>query len=79
MAGSAYYLLEQVIIRAHGPDSVLKKAVGRDWKGRLSLLLYAVAIVASVRWAWLSDAIYVAVAMIWLIPDRRVERALRAT
>jgi uncharacterized membrane protein len=78
LAGSAYYLLELAIIRAQGPDSILKKAVGRDRKGKLSLLLCAAAIVASVRWAWLSEVIYVAVALIWLIPDRRVERVLGA-
>jgi TMEM175 potassium channel family protein len=72
MAGCAYYLLEQAIIRAQGPASILEKAVGQDRKAKLSLLLYATAIVASGRWAWLSDTI-------WLIPDRRVEHAVRAT
>ena len=76
MAAIAYYLLQQAIIRAQGPDSILKRAVGRDWKGRLSPLLYVVAIVAT-RWApWLSEAILVAVALIWLIPDRRIENVL---
>ena len=76
MAAIAYYLLQQAIIRAQGPDSILKRAVGRDWKGRLSPVLYVVAIVAA-RWApWLSNAILVAAALIWLIPDRRIENVL---
>ena len=76
MAAIAYYLLEQAIIRAQGPDSILKKAVGRDWKGKLSPLLYIVAIVATLWSPWVAEAIFVAVALIWLIPDRRIERSL---
>ena len=76
MAAIAYYLLQQAIIRAQGPGSILKKAVGRDWKGKLSPALYVAAIVAT-RWsAMLAEAIFVAVALIWLIPDRRIERIL---
>jgi len=76
MAAIAYYLLERAIIRAQGPDSILKKAVGRDLKGKLSPLLYIVAIVATLLSTWIAEAIYVAVAMIWLIPDRRIENVL---
>ncbi len=76
MAGLAYTVLQQVIIRAQGPDSLLKKAVGRDWKGKLSVALYLVAIVATLRSPWISQAIYVIAALIWLIPDRRIERRL---
>ena len=76
MAAIAYFLLEQAIIRAQGPDSILKKAVGRDWKGKLSPVLYVVAIVATVRSPWVAEAIFVAAALIWLIPDRRIERVL---
>ena len=76
MAAIAYYLLEQAIIRAQGPDSILKKAVGRDLKGKLSPLLYIVAIVATPFSPWVSEAIFVAVALIWLIPDRRIENVL---
>ena len=76
MAAIAYYLLELAIIRAHGPDSILKKAVGRDLKGKLSPVLYIVAIFATMISPWISAAIFVAVALIWLIPDRRIENVL---
>jgi uncharacterized membrane protein len=76
MAAIAYYLLQQTIIRAQGPDSLLKKAVGRDWKGRLSPVLYLVAIVATLRSPWIAQAVYVVAALIWLIPDKRIEKAL---
>jgi uncharacterized membrane protein len=76
MAAIAYYLLQQVIIRAHGPVSILKKAIGRDWKGKLSPPLYLVAIAATAWSPWFAEAIFVAVALIWLIPDRRIEHAL---
>ncbi len=76
MAAIAYYLLERAIIRAQGPDSILKKAVGRDLKGKLSPVLYILAIVATMLSTWIAEAIYVAVAMIWLIPDRRIENVL---
>jgi len=76
MAAIAYYLLEQAIIAAQGPDSLLKKAIGRDWKGKLSPLLYIAAIVAAWQSPIISGAIYVAAALIWLIPDRRIENVL---
>lgn len=76
MAAIAYYLLEQTIIRAQGPDSMLKQAVGRDWKGRMSLVLYLVAIVMALRSPRIADAVFVAVALLWLIPDRRIEKRL---
>lgn len=76
MAAIAYYLLQQVIIRSQGPDSILKKAVGRDWKGKISPVLYIAAIVAALRAPLISELIFVAAALIWLIPDRRIEKAL---
>ena len=76
MASIAYYILLQTIIRAEGPDSLLRRAVGQDWKGRLSSALYVVAI-ATARWfPSLAELIYVSVALMWLVPDRRIERAL---
>jgi uncharacterized membrane protein len=77
MAAIAYYLLQNAIIRAQGPNSVLKKAVGRDWKGKLSPLLYLSAIIVA-HWEipWLAEAIFVLAAFIWLIPDRRIENVL---
>jgi len=76
MAAGAYYLLQQAIIRSQGPDSILKKAVGRDWKGKLSPVLYIAAIVATLLAPWISEGIFVAAALIWLIPDRRIEKVL---
>jgi uncharacterized membrane protein len=77
MAALAYYVLQQVIIRSQGPDSILRKAVGRDWKGKLSPILYVTAIVTTSISPWISEGIFVAAALIWLIPDRRIEKALR--
>ena len=77
MAAIAYYVLQQAIIRSQGQDSILKNAIGRDWKGKLSPLLYIVAIVAAVlRSSWIAQAILVIAALIWLIPDRRIEKRL---
>lgn len=76
MAAIAYYLLQQAIIGAQGKDSILKKAIGSDWKGKLSPLLYIVAIVATLRFSWIAQAIFVIAALIWLIPDRRIEKRL---
>jgi uncharacterized membrane protein len=76
MAAIAYYVLQLRIIAADGPDSVLRRAVGRDWKGKLSPLLYLVAIGSAFVVHWLAQAIYVAVALLWLVPDRRIERVI---
>jgi uncharacterized membrane protein len=76
MAAIAYYILQQLIIASQGSDSLLRRAVGGDWKGKASPLLYLLAIVLSFRWRWLSMAIYVLVTLIWLVPDRRIERAI---
>ncbi len=76
MAGSAYYLLQQAIIRSQGADSILKKAVGRDWKGKLSPVLYIVAIAATTFSPGIAEGIFVTTALMWLIPDRRIEKVL---
>ena len=76
MAAIAYYFLQAAIIRSQGANSILKTAVGRDWKGRLSPVLYMVAIVATLLSPWISEGIFVVAALIWLIPDRRIEKAL---
>jgi uncharacterized membrane protein len=78
MAGTAYFVLVQAILRTQGPDSLLKRAIGRDWKGKASVVLCAAAIAASFQWVWLADTIFVAVALMWLVPDRRIEHALHA-
>ncbi|HEV2221204.1 MAG TPA: hypothetical protein VGV08_11675, partial [Casimicrobiaceae bacterium] len=64
------------IIASEGPGSILKRAVGTDWKGKLSPFLYIVAIGASFRAHWMAQTIYVVVALMWLVPDRRIERAI---
>ena len=76
MAAIAYVILQQLIIASQGRDSLLKKAIGGDWQGKLSPVLYIVAIPASFWWHWVAQGIYVLVALIWLIPDRRIERIL---
>ena len=76
MAAIAYYVLERAIIRTQGPDSILKKAVGRDLKGKLSPVLYVMAIVATLVSPYIAGALYVVAALIWLIPDRRIENVL---
>jgi uncharacterized membrane protein len=76
MAGIAYYLLQQAIVRAQGQDSILKKAIGRDWKGKLSPALYMVAIIATLLSSWIAQAVLVIAALIWLIPDQRIEKRL---
>jgi len=77
MAAIAYYVLQQTIIRAQGHESILKKAIGHDWKGKLSPLLYVFAIVAALRFAWIAQGIFVVSALIWLIPDRRIKNVLQ--
>jgi uncharacterized membrane protein len=79
MAGIAYFILQQAIIVSQGPTSVLRKAIGSDWKGKVSPLLYVAGIVSSLFSSWIAQAIYVFVALLWLIPDRRIEHALRQT
>jgi len=76
MAAIAYYVLQQTIIRTQGPASILRKAVGRDWKGKVSPVLYVLAIVATLVSPCIAQAIFVTVALMWLIPDRRIENAL---
>jgi uncharacterized membrane protein len=76
MAAIAYWTLQQVIIACDGPDSLLKKAVGGDWKGKLSPLFYITAIASTFFVPWVAEALYIFVALWWLVPDRRIERAI---
>lgn len=76
MASMAYFILQGRIIAAQGSDSLLRRAVGRDWKGHVSLGSYLVAVLASLRSLAIAQAIYALVALLWLIPDRRIERVL---
>jgi uncharacterized membrane protein len=79
MSGVAYLILQQRIIASQGEDSLLKKAIGSDWKGKLSPVLYVLAILLAFLSPWLSMAVYVFVALMWVIPDRRIERILAGT
>jgi uncharacterized membrane protein len=76
MAAIAYYLLQQAIIHAQGQDSILNRAIGRDWKGKLSPVLYIVAVIATLRSSQIAQTVLVIAALIWLIPDRRIEKRL---
>jgi uncharacterized membrane protein len=76
MASLAYYLLEFAIIRHQGQDGALARALGRDLKGKVSPFLYLSAIVMAFFLTWAAHAIYVLVALMWLVPDRRIERGL---
>jgi uncharacterized membrane protein len=77
-AAIAYLLLQTMLVRAEGERSQLRAALGPDVKGKISALLYCLAIAAAFADRWLALAVYVAVALIWLVPDRRVERRLTA-
>ena len=79
MAGVSYYVLQLAIIARQGPKSLLARALGRDRKGKLSLVVYAVAIPLAWVNPGVSDVLYVSVALGWLIPDRRIERVLKET
>jgi uncharacterized membrane protein len=74
MSGVAYTILCRALIASDGPDSLLLKAIGPDRKARASLALYAIAIPTAFWRSWISQAVYVVVALMWLIPDRRIER-----
>jgi TMEM175 potassium channel family protein len=78
MAAIAYYILVRAIIHSQGRESLLARAIGNDLKGRISVVLYAVAIPLALAAPWASLAIYWAVAAIWLVPDRRIERVVLA-
>jgi uncharacterized membrane protein len=78
MAGLAYTILVRAIIALHGRESVLARAIGNDWKGKISLIAYTAAVALAFVNPWLSCALYVGVALMWLIPDRRIERSLSA-
>jgi uncharacterized membrane protein len=79
LAALAYYLLQLTIKRAGGPDSALRQALGRDLKGKVSPLIYLVGIIGSLLWVWIGIAAYVLVAVIWLVPDPRMEHYIDAS
>ncbi len=77
MAAIAYYLLQRAILATEGKRSLLGEALGNDWKGKLSPVLYFLAILLSFVNPWISLVLYAAAAMLWLIPDRRIEKVLQ--
>jgi len=79
MAALAYYLLQESIVRAQGTDSILKAAIGRDWKGKLSPVLYLLAILVTLYSPRIAQMILGIAALIWLVPDRRIEKSLAAS
>lgn len=76
MAAVAYWIMQQLIIASPGQDSLLKRAVGSDWKVKVSPLIYAIAIPTAFWSQVLSQGLYVLVALIWLVPDRHIENML---
>ncbi|HVC29326.1 MAG TPA: TMEM175 family protein [Gammaproteobacteria bacterium] len=76
MAAVAYWILQRTIIISQGTISLLAHAVGRDFKGKLSPVIYALAIPVAFINPWISQSLYVLVALMWLVPDRRIERAM---
>ncbi len=76
MAAMAYYILQRAIIVQQGRDSLLAAAIGRDWKGKISPLCYLAAIPLAFVSVWISDGLFIFVAILWLVPDRRIERVL---
>jgi len=79
-AAIAYWILQQRIIASQGAGSLLKKAIGNDWKGKLSPVVYAVAIPTAFWWSpKIAEGLYVLIALVWLVPDRRIESILGGT
>lgn len=76
LAASAYFILVRALLSLHGNDSLLATALGSDLKGKLSLLLYLLAVPLAFFNSWLAYGVYILVAVIWLVPDRRIEKTL---
>jgi uncharacterized membrane protein len=76
MPGCAYYLLKEAMIRLEGPDSTLARALGRDFKGKMSPVFYAAGVALAFVNQWAAIAVYLLVGLMWLIPDRRIERTV---
>ena len=75
-SGCAYYILVRLLLGSHAHDSLLARAMGNDFKGRVSIWIYIAAIAVAFRWPWLAGMCYCAVSIIWLVPDRRIEKVL---
>ena len=76
MCGVAYWILQSTILKAEGPDSLLKRAIGRDFKGKMSPVFYISAFFLAFVAPWIAQVLFVAMSLMWLVPDRRIERAL---
>jgi uncharacterized membrane protein len=76
LSAISYYILSRALIRHDGANSTLGRAVGKDFKGRISVVIYIAAIALAFSYRWLSVGLYVAVAIMWLVPDRRIERTI---
>jgi len=74
MCAIAYFILQHAIIHHHGKNDVLAQAIGKDWKGKVSTLLYALAVLSCWWYHWIAAAIYILVAVMWFIPDKRIEK-----
>ncbi|CAN5845152.1 hypothetical protein BH20ACI4_BH20ACI4_07160 [soil metagenome] len=72
-AAIAYFILQTLIIKEEGEDSKLKKAIGKDFKGKISPVIYVIAIILAFVNQWIADTLYVLVALMWLVPNRRIE------
>jgi uncharacterized membrane protein len=76
MAAVAYFILVRVLLAGHGPETALAKAIGADFKGKISVVIYAVGLALTLLSPWLAVALYTAVALLWLCPDQRIEKTL---
>lgn len=76
MAAIAYWILQRSIVRSQGQGSLLARALGKDWKGKLSPIFYLLAIPSAFVSPWISESLYVLVALMWLVPDHRIEKVL---
>jgi uncharacterized membrane protein len=74
LAGIAYHILVRALVRLHGPEAMITRSVGADWKAKISVLFYALAIPLAFIRPWIAGLCYAAVAITWFIPDRRIER-----
>ena len=77
MAGLAYYILAKSLVQAHGKESLIAQVLGKDWKGLLSIILYLVGIGLTFFTPWIGFSIYILVAVMWFIPDSRIEKKLK--
>lgn len=77
-AALAYTILQRLIVKEHGDHSLLAEAVGKDLKGKISLVFYIIAIPSAFLSPWIAGALYVLVALVWLVPDKRIENKIRA-